>query len=379
MSTPSTWMPRAATSVHTSASRRPFLNRSRTFERSCCDMPPCRPSALTPASRSSSAMRSTASWVRTKTMVRPGRPATAAVMVALSRGPMSSRWWVMVVTAPADGSTECSTGSDRYFLTRTSISSSSVAENSMRWPSGSWSNSSSTSGRKPMSAIWSASSRTATSTESREHSPRRMRSRRRPGVATSMSTPARSASIWRENAVPPHTTFISMPTASPKVWSESATWIASSRVGVRMIALGCFGLVRPPAARRARAGRPKARVLPEPVWARPRTSRPASASGMVAAWMGKGTAMPFSASAAVIFSGSPRSSNAVWVSSGFTTSVSTVNSSAWAAGASVVFSGVSFVVSGCSTAASDGVGSMVMVRLPRGHVRCTFRGCFDSP
>ena len=32
-------------------------------------------------------------------------------------------------------------------------------------------------------------------------------------------------------------------------------------------------------------GRPKARVLPDPVWPRPRTSRPARASGMVASWI----------------------------------------------------------------------------------------------
>ena len=41
-----------------------------------------------------------------------------------------------------------------------------------------------------------------------------------------------------------------------------------------------------PPASRASIGRPKARVLPEPVWARPSTSRPASASGRVRAWMG---------------------------------------------------------------------------------------------
>ena len=52
---------------------------------------------------------------------------------------------------------------------------------------------------------------------------------------------------------------------------------------------------RPPGcalAGRASIGRPNASVLPEPVCARPRTSRPARASGRVAAWIGRGVLMP---------------------------------------------------------------------------------------
>src|SRR4051794_8746708 len=45
---------------------------------------------------------------------------------------------------------------------------------------------------------------------------------------------------------------------------------------------------------RPRSGRPKARVLPEPVLALPSTSRPASASSMVSCWIGKGSMMPCS-------------------------------------------------------------------------------------
>ena len=47
---------------------------------------------------------------------------------------------------------------------------------------------------------------------------------------------------------------------------------------------------------RATSGTPKAMVLPEPVGARPHTSRPSSASGMVAAWMSKGCVIPLFAS-----------------------------------------------------------------------------------
>ena len=43
---------------------------------------------------------------------------------------------------------------------------------------------------------------------------------------------------------------------------------------------------------------PKARVLPDPVCARPRTLVPASASGMDCAWMGDGTVMELRANAA---------------------------------------------------------------------------------
>ena len=46
---------------------------------------------------------------------------------------------------------------------------------------------------------------------------------------------------------------------------------------------------------RTTSGRPKARVLPEPVLAFPHTSTPASASGMVSAWTGNGLVIPASA------------------------------------------------------------------------------------
>src|ERR1700729_1158300 len=50
----------------------------------------------------------------------------------------------------------------------------------------------------------------------------------------------------------------------------------------------------------------KARVLPEPVWPRPRMSRPSSASGSVAAWIGNGSVMPACARADTSGAGTPR-------------------------------------------------------------------------
>ena len=50
---------------------------------------------------------------------------------------------------------------------------------------------------------------------------------------------------------------------------------------------------------------PKARVLPEPVGARPQTSRPARASAMVAAWIANGSVIPWAARERLIGSGTP--------------------------------------------------------------------------
>jgi hypothetical protein len=45
--------------------------------------------------------------------------------------------------------------------------------------------------------------------------------------------------------------------------------------------------------------------LPEPVGAFPQTSRPASASGMVMAWIGNGDVIPFASRAATMSEGTP--------------------------------------------------------------------------
>ena len=66
--------------------------------------------------------------------------------------------------------------------------------------------------------------------------------------------------------------------------------MASSRVGTRTRPRGCGRAGPDDPASLMIMGRPKARVLPEPVRPRPSTSRPASASGMVAAWIGNGLA-----------------------------------------------------------------------------------------
>ncbi len=56
----------------------------------------------------------------------------------------------------------------------------------------------------------------------------------------------------------------------------------------------------------------KARVLPEPVGARPETSRPASASGSVAAWIGNGVVMPSRANERDDVGGHAKIGEGVW-------------------------------------------------------------------
>ena len=55
--------------------------------------------------------------------------------------------------------------------------------------------------------------------------------------------------------------------------------------------------------------RPKASVLPEPVWPRPNMSRPAIASGSVAVWMGNGAVIPADFNAGRMAECTPRSLN----------------------------------------------------------------------
>ena len=139
--------------------------------------------------------------------------------------------------------------------------------------------------------MWSASSSTVTSTPLRSAAPRSIRSSSRPGVAMTTSTP-------RSNARSCGCTTSRRPPGSAR-GSGSRPAVPARRAPASRApgSAPAPGPARPPErprdpARRVSIGRPKASVLPEPVWPRPRTSRPASASGMVAAWIGKGLVMP---------------------------------------------------------------------------------------
>ena len=177
----------------------------------------------------------------------------------------------------------------------------------MRWPrAGVARRMRRTAGRKPRSAMWSASSRTVTDTSSRSTRPCPMRSSRRPGQATTTSTPAARAFSWGFWDTPPKTVVTLSETASargPMVW---AIWPASSRVGARTRPMGWPGRAMSSSARRWTRGRAKARVLPDPVRPRPSTSRPARVSGRVALWMGKGAVKPRAPRSATRSGSTPR-------------------------------------------------------------------------
>ncbi len=188
---------------------------------------------------------------------------------------------------------------------------SRVAENSIRWPSGSTCLSSATTcGMKPMSAIWSASSRTVMATSSRRQSPRSMRSLVGRGVATRISAPRRRVADCLVIDMPPTTVASRRFTAVAYGVSASVTCWASSRVGTRTMASGARGSARRPAVRASMAS-PKARVLPEPVRPRPRMSRlKASEFGRVAPWIGKGSVTPCAARVFSSAAGMSRSAKA---------------------------------------------------------------------
>src|SRR5689334_17743950 len=90
------------------------------------------------------------------------------------------------------------------------------------------------------------------------------------------------------------------------MFSSSHTCEASSRVGTSTRPRGRLGAALPTPLT---SGTPKAMVLPDPVGARPQMSRPARASGMVAAWIGKGASMPRAARLDAMEVGTPRSAN----------------------------------------------------------------------
>ena len=142
------------------------------------------------------------------------------------------------------------------------------------------------SGRKPMSSMRSASSRTRVSTCERLQSPELMRSMRRPGVATTRSHPLWSAARCGSYETPPTRTVAVWPVRAQMAVATSSIWAASSRVGVTTSMRGpCPWRAWPS---RSSVGSRKAAVLPVPVCAAAMTSVPARTAGIDAAWTGVG-------------------------------------------------------------------------------------------
>ena len=148
-----------------------------------------------------------------------------------------------------------------------------------------------TSGRKPMSSMRSASSRTRYSRFASFAYGERKWSSRRPGVATMTSTPLRNACSCGPIETPPYTAAPVIGVCTASCARSSRICAASSRVGVSTRAR-----VRPRglSSMRCSSGNTKAAVLPLPVAAQASTSRPSRAGGMAASWMGVGRANPSS-------------------------------------------------------------------------------------
>ena len=134
----------------------------------------------------------------------------------------------------------------------------------------------STSSRKPRSSISSASSRTTKRQLCRISEARWMRSSTRPTVPTTICPPSRSWACWERIGAPPKTATTSTPLRWAYARSACVTWMHSSRVGVSTSpwTSGSEGSTC------SIIGRPKAAVLPEPVWAWPIMSRPSMSTGM---------------------------------------------------------------------------------------------------
>src|SRR3954447_4590633 len=85
------------------------------------------------------------------------------------------------------------------------------------------------------------------------------------------------------------------------------TWMHNSRVGVSTRACTASSV----GSTYWRRGRPKAAVLPEPVWAWPITSRPSRSGGMASSWIRLGASYPTPPSASSSGGSRLRSANVV--------------------------------------------------------------------
>ena len=185
--------------------------------------------------------------------------------------------------------------------------------------------------------MWSASSRTVISTWSRlARAGGRSGRSSRPGVATTMSTPRRSAVDLPADRRHRRTTVVtrrpSRGRAAParrRPAGPAPGWAPGPGRAARAAPAPAGRL-----ASRASIGRPKARVLPEPVCARPSTSRPASASGRARAWMANGCGRcPARASAVTSGPGSPSSAKVAAAGAGALSAAVSARSSSDTTGA----------------------------------------------
>ena len=212
---------------------------------------------------------------------------------------------------------------------------SSVAENSSRWPpAGVASRIRVTAGMKPRSAMWSASSRIVISMSSSVQAPRSSRSIRRPGVATTRSTPRRirvDLPADRDPAVDGRHGDVDRAAQRLQDLGDLDGQFPGRDQDQGPGGLRAAAAVRPAERPRRPAGPARAARRPascrSPVCALPRTSRPLRASGSARDWMANGPVIPRSASAVTSASGMPRAANVVGSGGGAASAAASARSS----------------------------------------------------
>ena len=148
------------------------------------------------------------------------------------------------------------------------MSPSKVAENNSVWRSAvSCSQMRSTSGKKPMSNMRSASSNTNICKRDKSMRPRSMWSNKRPGVATKMSKGCDSNLFCNGYGMPPTMLTVRARMNLPYLRAASFTCVANSRVGTKTKIRGPRLFNSCGVANKFRAGNIKAAVLPVPVCA----------------------------------------------------------------------------------------------------------------
>ena len=147
-----------------------------------------------------------------------------------------------------------------------------------------------TAGRKPRSAMWSASSSTVISTSARVHgAPLDQVDQPAGGRDDDVDAAARARRSGGRSGRRRRRRRCARRARRPSGDQRVGDLLGELAGRHEHQAARALGVPRPSApARRVSIGRPKASVLPEPVCARPSTSRPASASGRARAWMANG-------------------------------------------------------------------------------------------
>ena len=296
-------------------------NWSYTTTRFCCDILPCRHRSGVPGRSLRNASYTNFTWLQVEknTMILDDR---CVLMNDQTTSILSCRLQIIYACSSLTGvGLEASACADTYSVldasrlrrARLFTDFVCVAENSSvcrsRFELGRFCRIALTVALNPMSRIRSASSNTSTFTllalKSGDSS---ICCSSRPGVHTRIFiTPTLLASCC--TSLPPMRRPADRSCCSPTTRSSSNICMANSRVGEMMMAPNPSSGLQRSRYSRSKTGIRNASVLPEPVLAAPRTSRPHSACGMAARWIAvRLTYLAFLRAALVFFESGPKRS-----------------------------------------------------------------------